>query len=111
MKYEIHDMIVLFFVYFKQNFKENVITKTPKFERKMLPAVDAYVDVCLEVLWLMSIQVPPMALEWPNQNSPFDSEKYKEYCKKGKIVKLAVWPAVFLTDKGPLMNKGYAMPV
>jgi hypothetical protein len=37
-------------------------------------------------------------------------EKYKEYAKKGKIVKLAVWPAVFLSDKGSLMNKGYAMP-
>jgi hypothetical protein len=49
----------------------------------------------------MSIQVSPMAIEWPEPNSPFDSEKYKEYAKKGKIVKLAVWPAVFLNDKGP----------
>jgi hypothetical protein len=104
-----NDNIFLFFS--KQNFKENVITKTPKFESKMLPTVDDYVDVCVEVLWLMFIQVPPMAIEWPNPNSPFDSEKYKEYGKKGKIVKLAVWPAVFLNDKGPLMNKGYAMPL
>ena len=101
----------IFFFFFKQNFKENVITKTPKFESKMLSTVNDYVDVCVEVLWLMSIQVPPMTLEWPEPNSPFDSEKYKAYGKKGKIVKLAVWPAVFLNDKGPLMNKGYAMPL
>ena len=88
-----------------------MITKNLQIENKWLPAVDAYVDVCVEVLWLMSVQNPPMALEWPEPGSKFDNEKYKEYCKKGKIVKLAVWPAVFLTDKGSLMNKGYAMPV
>jgi hypothetical protein len=65
-----------FFFYLKQNFKANVITKTPKFKGKMLPAVESYVDVCVEVLWLMSIQVPSMALEWPEPNSPFDNEKY-----------------------------------
>jgi hypothetical protein len=52
-----------------------------------------------------------MAIEWPEPNSTFNNEKYKEYCKKGETVKLAVWPAVFLNDKGPIMNKGYAMPV
>jgi hypothetical protein len=53
-----NDSIFLFF--FKQNFKENVITKTPKFESKMVPTVDDYVNECVEVLWLMSIQVPVM---------------------------------------------------
>ena len=88
-----------------------MITKNHQIEKKWWSAVDAYVDVCVEVLWLMSVQNPPMAIEWPEPNSPVNSEKYKEYCKKGKTVKLAVWPAVFLNDKGPLMNKGYAMPV
>ena len=88
-----------------------MIAKNQKIEKKWLPAVDAYVNVCVEVLWLMSVQNPPMAIEWPEPNSTFNNEKYKEYCKKGETVKLAVWPAVFLNDKGPLMNKGYAMPV
>lgn len=105
-----NDITFFYFFYFKQNFKENVITKSPQIDKKWLPAVDAYIDVCVEVLWLMCVQNPPMVIKWPEPNTKFDTENYKEYCKKGKIVKLAVWPAVFLNDNGPLMDKGYAMP-
>jgi hypothetical protein len=73
----------------------------------MVPTVDDYVNVCVEVLWLMSIQVPPMAIEWPNPNSQFDSEKYKEYAKKGKIVKLAVWLLIIYKPTDEISDRTY----
>lgn len=75
-----------------------------------MPVVDAYIDKCIEVMWLMSVQDPPMAIRWAKKESQFDGENYKEYCKKGRIVKMTVWPAVFLHEKGVLMNKGFVMP-
>lgn len=74
------------------------------------PAVIAYASRCIEALWLMAIQDPPMTIDWPKENSKFDSGVYKEYCRKGQYVKLPVWPAVYLHKNGPLVNKGYAMP-
>ncbi|XP_071125510.1 uncharacterized protein [Mytilus edulis] len=74
------------------------------------PAVIAYASRCIEALWLMVIQDPPMTIDWPKENSKFDSGVYKEYCRKGQYVKLPVWPAVYLYKNGPLVNKGYAMP-
>lgn len=91
-------------MYVLQAFRENML------KTKKTPAVDAYVDKCIEVIWLMRIQDPPMFLKWPTYGDRFDPDIYKEYCRKGSTIKLAVWPAVFLHEKGALMNKGFAMP-
>ncbi|VDI37708.1 Hypothetical predicted protein [Mytilus galloprovincialis] len=93
-----------------QKFKEIVLVKNPKYQSKKVPAVDAYIDKCIELFWLMSVQDPPMVIRWPKADSPFDGDNYKEYCRKGRKVKIAVWPAVYLHEKGALMNKGFAMP-
>lgn len=74
------------------------------------PDVKAYAIKCIEVMWLMAIQDPPMDIAWPAEDKTFNSAHYKEYCKKGTVVKLPVWPAVFLHRDGPLMSKGYVMP-
>ncbi|VDI52068.1 Hypothetical predicted protein [Mytilus galloprovincialis] len=92
-----------------KEFNTEVLSKlNPKDEDN--PAVITYASRCIEALWLMVIQDPPMTIDWPKENSKFDSGVYKEYCRKGQYVKLPVWPAVYLYKNGPLVNKGYAMP-
>lgn len=81
-----------------------------KLNQKGHPAVVVYASKCIEALWLMAIQDPPMMISWPEEGSKFDSSAYKEYCRKGSYVKLPVWPAVYLHKSGPIVNKGFAMP-
>lgn len=69
-----------------------------------------YIQVCIEQLWLMSVQDPQMSLEFADPNTPIQKDLYKFHEKKGTIVHLTVWPVVFLHKGGPLVSKGYVLP-
>lgn len=72
-------------------------------------AVQAYVNRCTELCWLMSVQDPPMALySGVAPDYKYDKTKYREYMKSGDYVDYIVWPCVLIQDGGNLMSKGVA---
>ncbi|VDI37709.1 Hypothetical predicted protein [Mytilus galloprovincialis] len=98
-------------VHATQKFKDGDILRNPKYNYRHSQEIEAFVNSIVEVLWLMSIQDPPMTLGWPQPNDVFNEAIYMPYKKQGSIVKHAVWPAVYLHEKGPLIKKGYVQPV
>ncbi|XP_076071735.1 uncharacterized protein LOC143043208 [Mytilus galloprovincialis] len=75
------------------------------------PEVSTFTKRCLETIWLMLNQEPPMSLEWPQQGETFDTTLYKYYNRKGFNVNFPVWPAVLMYNKGPVLCKGFAVPM
>nr|XP_022327071.1 uncharacterized protein LOC111126607 [Crassostrea virginica]XP_022327072.1 uncharacterized protein LOC111126607 [Crassostrea virginica] len=69
----------------------------------------SYIENCVRLCWLFSIQDPPMKLLWPEEGSDFH-EHYKVYSKHGKKVHFTVWPALYLNENGPLLSKGIVQP-
>lgn len=67
----------------------------------------SYIDRCVEVTWLMSVQNPPMHLEFcnPGERAP---RIFRPFTKNGKYVQNCVWPALFLNRNGTLIEKGIA---
>jgi hypothetical protein len=52
-----------------------------------------------------------MSLQWPEQGELFDTTLYKYYKGKGFNVNFPVWPAVLMYHKGPILCKGFAVPM
>uniref|UniRef100_K1RLG0 Mitochondria-eating protein C-terminal domain-containing protein n=1 Tax=Magallana gigas TaxID=29159 RepID=K1RLG0_MAGGI len=69
----------------------------------------AYVESCVRLCWLFSIQDPPMKLSWPEEGSEIN-EHVKVYTKHGKRVHYTVWPALYLHENGALLSKGVVQP-
>lgn len=69
----------------------------------------SYIENCVRLCWLFSIQDPPMKLLWPEEGSDFH-EHFKVYSKHGKKVHFTVWPALYLNENGPLLSKGIVQP-
>ncbi|XP_061184739.1 uncharacterized protein LOC133192742 [Saccostrea echinata] len=91
-------------------FKETFIKEGRKLDYQKLVHVEQYIDKVVEFVWLMVVQDPPMSICWQKQGEQMDKKSYKYYEKKGDIVNLTVWPAVYLYDKGPLVSKGFIWP-
>ena len=72
--------------------------------------VEAYVRQCIDLIWYMCIQQPPMEIMWAKPGEKFNREVFRFSGKKGKKFKMTVWPAVFLHKEGPLVAPGYAVP-
>ncbi|CAC5401514.1 unnamed protein product [Mytilus coruscus] len=98
-------------VHATQKFKDGDLLRNPKYNYRHSPEIEAFVNSIVEALWLMVIQDPSMTLGWPQPNDVFNDAIYMPYKKQGSIVKHAVWPAVYLHAKGPLIKKGYVQPV
>ena len=69
--------------------------------------VSKYIDRSIEVCWLMAIQDPPMLL-YNMKSDHFDSAKYRDYQTRGSYTAYVVWPAIAVSDGGPLLSKGVA---
>ena len=55
----------------------------------------------------MAIQDPVMYLdEELTPDTAYDKGTYREFVKSGDKVTFVVWPALFLHEGGPLLNKG-----
>ncbi|XP_062613098.1 uncharacterized protein LOC134274868 [Saccostrea cucullata] len=94
------------------DFKEQVVRHIFKWDLDLLPAaVLNFIDKCMEIIWFMCIQEPPMVITWANDGESVNTNYYTFYSRKGKIVKQPVWPAVFLQHGGPLLTRGVVVPV
>ncbi|KAK3100506.1 hypothetical protein FSP39_021027 [Pinctada imbricata] len=92
------------------DFKEHIVEQVFKWRLRELPEqVTEYIDRCVEVLWYMCIQEPPMVITWANDGESVNSNYYNFYARRGNVVRQAVWPAVFLHNGGPLVCKGYVL--
>nr|XP_022320662.1 uncharacterized protein LOC111122918 [Crassostrea virginica]XP_022320663.1 uncharacterized protein LOC111122918 [Crassostrea virginica] len=90
-----------------KKFKETTIEKDFRWDHTKLPAVlSDYIDKCIEILWLMCVQDPPMCLTWPTEGDRINLDKYEVYSESGKYVSMCVWPAVLLQDRGKVLSKG-----
>nr|XP_022320917.1 uncharacterized protein LOC111123104 isoform X1 [Crassostrea virginica]XP_022320919.1 uncharacterized protein LOC111123104 isoform X1 [Crassostrea virginica] len=70
-----------------------------------------YIDRCVQLCWMMSIQDPPMHLDFgPEKDSVINKNVYKLFTKTGDTLDFMVWPAVFLHHNGPLVQKGVLQP-
>jgi len=98
----------IYLLFKSQKFKDGDLLRNPQYNYRHSPAVEAFVNSVIEVLWLMTIQDPPMVIKWPQPNDTFSEASYKPYKKQGSVVKQPVWPAVYLNANGPLIKKGYA---
>lgn len=94
-----------------QKFKKEVIKEELGMDMvRMSPSVLKFIHKGAELLWYMCIHDPPMYISWPEYNDTFDTNKYIFYKQKdkGRKVKVPVWPAVYLQEKGQLITKGFA---
>jgi hypothetical protein len=74
-------------------------------------AKQKYTVRCLELCWMMAIQDPPMMVDFgPAQDEDVDKNVFRLYTKQGDKVAFVVWPAVFLHENGPLVQKGVLQP-
>lgn len=90
-----------------KKFKETTIERDFRWDHTKLPIVlSDYIDKCIEILWLMCVQDPPMALTWPSEGDRVDTDKYEFYSDSGRYVSMCVWPAVLLQDRGKVLCKG-----
>ena len=71
--------------------------------------VEAYVRQCIDLVWNMCIQQPPMEIMWAKPGEKFNREVFLFSGKKGKKFKTTVWPAVYLHKVGPLVVRGFAV--
>ncbi|XP_052795793.1 uncharacterized protein LOC128228494 [Mya arenaria] len=77
-----------------------------KCQVKASTELDKFVSKCVELLWLMEVQDPPMQLIWAEQGHRVDKDRFTFYTKRGEVVQQSIWPAVLLHKDGPLMSKG-----
>ncbi|KAL3879740.1 hypothetical protein ACJMK2_032026 [Sinanodonta woodiana] len=73
-----------------------------------LEPVEKYCKLCIELIWRMCIEVPPIKLEFiPNTEAI--SKHFRHYTMSGDRVDFVVWPVVFLHVNGPVLSKGVIM--
>ena len=66
-----------------------------------------FFEKCIHLCWHMAIKEPVMHLdEELIQDTVYDKSVYREFVKSGDKVTFVVWPALFLHEGGPLLNKG-----
>ncbi|XP_062613096.1 uncharacterized protein LOC134274867 [Saccostrea cucullata] len=92
-------------------FKKQILRQNFQLEPRQLPKpILAYIDACIEITWLMCIQDPPMVITWATEGEAINKDYYKLYKTNGSIVKVSVWPVLFLHNRGPIVSKGYVYP-
>lgn len=72
--------------------------------------IHKYIERCIELVWLMSVQDPPMYVMSADKGDKVRTDMFTYYGIKGKVVRTTVWPAVLLHRDGPIISKGYVLP-
>lgn len=93
----------------QQIYINQYIQKTKQDPQTLPLALVKYMARCVEVMWLMSVQDPPMAILWAENGGKTDTNFFKFLHSKGSRVKYCVWPAVFLCDHEAIVSKGYVV--
>ncbi|VDI22499.1 Hypothetical predicted protein [Mytilus galloprovincialis] len=74
---------------------------------EQLSACTSFIEKGMECCWLMSVTEPPMFLKFKwNKGNKIDLDELEVERGKGKYVESILWPALYLYENGPLMNKG-----
>ncbi|KAK3607022.1 hypothetical protein CHS0354_020447 [Potamilus streckersoni] len=98
-----------------ENFiREELHKSLPPPLNKLGKKLSAFVSSSVEIVWFMSIQDPPLCLQWiedKDNQTEFDTDKYRFYTTSGKYVEYCVWPLLLLYDKGPILAKGIAQGI
>nr|XP_022326042.1 uncharacterized protein LOC111125994 isoform X4 [Crassostrea virginica] len=91
--------------------KKNIMKKYEDLSDNKSESKRKYIERCVQLCWMMSIQDPPMHLDFgPEKDSVIDKNVYKLFTKTGDALDFMVWPAVFLHHNGPLVQKGVLQP-
>ncbi|XP_062621113.1 uncharacterized protein LOC134282722 [Saccostrea cucullata] len=88
-------------------FKDAKLKEIIEWDVYKMDNLNIYIDACIECLWLMCVQDPPMHILWLDKGNTYDPACFNMFMTKGKEVEYTVWPAVFLYKEGPLISKGY----
>ena len=78
---------------------------------KRFTKVFTYSTKCVNLSWLMRTQSPELFLDDRLEtDSKFDADRFKHYTQTGQTMDYIVWPALYLHEGGPLLQKGVAQP-
>ncbi|WAR00424.1 hypothetical protein MAR_024796 [Mya arenaria] len=82
-----------------------------KYPLSMNVPLRKYIHSTTTLCWLMSIQDPPVVLEKSCiKGDAFNELLFTKYKNSGKTYDYLVWPAVLLSEGGPVIRKGVACP-
>ena len=73
--------------------------------------ISNYTDRLIEYTWYMVIQDPPMILHFLGRGEKVSLQHFQYYDHKGPTADVCVWPALFLYQGGPVVKKGYVLPI
>lgn len=85
------------------------LTKDYKADKAVIEKIVqmSFFKSCVNICWKMVIQDPPMFLHpGVQKGGKFDKAVYREYTSSGQKVVFTVWPALYLHEGGPLLQKG-----
>lgn len=85
------------------------LTKDYKTDKAVIEKIvqTSFFKSCVNICWKMVIQDPPMFLHpGVKKGGTFDKSVYREYTSSGQKVVFTVWPALYLHEGGPLLQKG-----
>ncbi|KAK3100276.1 hypothetical protein FSP39_017406 [Pinctada imbricata] len=93
-------------------FKEHKMRESGEFKWNPydMPNLNVYIDKCIELTWLMAVQQPKMHLTEAAPGDQLNKAAYRYYQQKGDLVKMTVWPALYLYQGGPIVSKGFIFP-
>ncbi|KAL3878810.1 hypothetical protein ACJMK2_031138 [Sinanodonta woodiana] len=77
-------------------------------QKAMGERTQRFAEQCVEIVWLMCIQQPPVHLEYGDKRETFNPDHYRGYTKSGKFIEFCVWPVVYFHENGPILTKGIA---
>ncbi|XP_061185378.1 uncharacterized protein LOC133193446 isoform X2 [Saccostrea echinata] len=77
----------------------------------IMEKIESYVNLAVELCWLMCAQTPPMQLLFARRNDKVDKTYFRCMGHSGDKVDICIWPAVLLHDGGPVVMKGQILPL
>nr|XP_034301693.1 autophagy-related protein 23 isoform X25 [Crassostrea gigas] len=75
-------------------------------------ACQTYIDRSIELCWLMSVQDPPVVIDFiAVHGQAIDDKILRKFTKTGSKIDFLVWPVIRLHKNGPLLQKGVVQPI
>ena len=75
-------------------------------------ACQTYIDRSIELCWLMSVQDPPVIIDFTAvRGTDIDDKKFRKFTKTGTKIDFLVWPVIRLHKNGPPLQKGVVQPI
>ncbi|XP_061188657.1 centrosomal protein of 63 kDa-like [Saccostrea echinata] len=95
-----------------KNVKQRVNTVMASVFSKEKDACQSYIDRCTELCWLMSVQDPPVVIDFTAvRGQVVDDKMLRKFTKTGSKIDFLVWPMIRLHKNGPLLQKGVVQPL